>query len=202
MQRITLLLCATVFALSGCGMGKSQNPVGSDDEMGSTRAEAEEAKPSTYVTSQGDTLRSIASRGEIYADAELWPLLLDANEYTLGSVGPGKRLEEGLVLEIPRVLDLDDMDEAREKARQYAAATKARVASVKRPEPEPTLAAPTPEAAAVPTQEVAPAPLAPQAVPKAKSGGMLPILFLLLLVLAALGAVLYVFSRRDKQDKA
>jgi hypothetical protein len=31
---------------------------------------------------------------------------------------------------------------------------------------------------------------------------MLPILFLLLLVLAAIGAVLYVFSRRDKQDQA
>lgn len=204
MRSIKLFLCAVLLVASGCGMGKSRSPVGSDEELGRTRAEAEEGKPSTYVTQAGDSLRSIASRPEIYGDADLWPLLLDANEGSLGSVSPGKRLQAGLSLDVPRSLSIDELDEAREKARQVAAANKAS-RPVKRPEAEAEPSAAP--AAAKPAAKAAPAAKAPeakpaQAVPKARSGGMLPILFLLLLVLAALGAVLYVFNKRDKQDQA
>lgn len=196
-------MVALVLVVTGCGMGKNQNPVASDDELGRTRAESEEAKPATYVTREGDTLRSIASRPEIYSDADLWPLLLDANEAELGAVSPGKRLAGGKVLSIPRSLDVEQMDVAREKARQYAAAAKS-TRRAKRPEADSTPVVKRPKPAATAVAPVkAPEPVRQaQPVPKAKSGGMLPILFLLLLVLAALGAVLYVFSRRDKQDKA
>lgn len=202
MRRSVLLLCASVLALSGCGMGKKQSPVGSDEELGRTRAVAEDEMPASYVTRQGDTLRSIAARPEIYGDAELWPLLLDANETDLGSISPGKRLSEGLLLEVPRTMSTDEMDEARERARQYAATTKSRSArAVKRPEAEPTVAPAAVETAEAQAPAPETAPQEAQPVPEAKSGGMMPVLLLLLLVLGALGAVLYVFSKRDKRDK-
>jgi hypothetical protein len=215
--KILFAFALIVTALSGCGMGKNQNPVGSDEELGRTRAE-EEAKPGTYVTKQGDSLRSIANRPEIYGDAELWPLLQDANP-ELGSISAGKKLKAGISLKVPRSLSVDALDMARERARQAAASAKMK-SPAKHPEPEPTAVRPKPMAKAPAKAEakpmakaapapakaeakpVAPAPQAAQPVPRAKSGGMLPILFLLLLVLAAIGAVLYVFSRRDKQDQA
>lgn len=205
MRRQPLWALGLVLLLvSGCGLGKNQNPVGSDDELGRTRAESEESKPGSYVTREGDTLRAVAARPEIYSDADLWPLLMDANEASLGAISPGKRLAAGRVLTVPRSMDVDAMDMARERARQYAAAVKS-ARRVKHPERErvakkPKLK-PSP-AVATPVAQPSPVPVAAQPVPKAKSGGMLPILFLLLLVLAALGGVLYVFSRRDKQDKA
>lgn len=211
MRRSTLFACAlAVTVLSGCGMGKNQNPVASDEELGRTRAE-EEAKPGSYVTKAGDSLRSIAARPEIYGDAELWTLLMDANP-DLGVVSARKKLNSGLSLKVPRSLSVEALEMARERARQMAASSKMRTPA-KKPEPEPTpvkaAKAPKPVSPAKPA--AAPAAKAPaepakaqaaQPVPRAKSGGMLPILFLLLLVLAAIGAVLYVFSRRDKQDQA
>jgi hypothetical protein len=188
-------------ALGACGTGNHRNPVGSDEELGHTRGVEEEAKPATYVTRDGDTLRSIAARPEIYGDADLWPLLLDANAEALGSKSPGKVLAEGSVLKVPRSLSVEMLDEAREKAQQVAAAAKS-ARRPKTPALEPT-AAPTAVSTKAPAQAAAPTPAEPRPVPKAKSGGgMLPILLLLLLVLAALGGVLYVFSRKDKQDRA
>jgi nucleoid-associated protein YgaU len=217
-RRSTLFACALAVAvLSGCGMGKNQNPVASDEELGRTRAE-EEAKPGNYVTKAGDSLRSIAARPEIYGDAELWTLLMDANP-ELGVVSARKKLASGLSLKVPRSLSVEALEMARERARQMAASSKMKTPA-KKPEPEaaPVKAAhvskPAKPAAPIKPGKPAAAPAAKapaaepakaqaaQPVPRAKSGGMLPILFLLLLVLAAIGAVLYVFSRRDKQDQA
>lgn len=202
MRRLNLYLCALLMATTACGVGKSRSPVGSDEELGRTRAEAEDSKPSSYVTRAGDTLRGVAARPEIYGDAELWTLLLDANDETLGAVSPGKRLEAGLSLDVPRSLSVDELEEAREKARQHAAAHKAS-RPAKRPESESSVATKAPAAKAPTASKPESAPVKEAApVPRAKSGGMLPVLFLLLLVLAALGAVLYVFNKRDKQDPA
>lgn len=202
MRRLSLVMCALALALSGCGMGKKQSPVGSDEELGRTRAQAEDFKPTTYVTRSGDTLASIAARSEIYGDSELWPLLLDANTDVLGQAGPRRRLDAGLTLDVPRVVGEDDKEEARERARQAAAAAKAS-RPAKRPEPEPTAVRPVEPAA---PQAQAPAPPPPpqpaQPVPKAKKSGFGGLLSILLLVLAVLAGVLYYFSRRDKQDQA
>lgn len=201
MRRSTVLVLFLALAAAGCG-GKHQNPVGSDDELGTTHVVQDE-KPATYVTKAGDTLSSIAARPEIYADSELWPLIADANEKNLSGVSARHALEGGMVLSIPRYQSADELDEARERARQAAAAIKARRHAPKRPQPEalPTKApAPKDVAAAAPTPVPTPVPAKP--VPPARSGGMMPILLLLLLVLAGLGAVLYVFSRKDKQDRA
>lgn len=205
MRRSTFFACALAVAvLSGCGMGKNQNPVASDEELGRTRAE-EEAQPGTYVTKAGDSLRSIAARPEIYGDAELWTLLMDANP-DLGVLSARKKLDSGLSLKVPRSLSVEALEMARERARQMAASAKMS-APAKKPEPEEAPAAkpakPGKAPAAKPSKAAEPAKAqAAQPVPRTKSGGMLPILFLLLLVLAAIGAVLYVFSRRDKQDQA
>jgi len=67
---------------------------------------------------------------------------------------------------------------------------KAREAAAKRAIEAQAAAAAAPEAAAAPV-----APPAPR-----HGSRMLPLFFLLLLVLAALGAVLYFFSKRDRQD--
>jgi hypothetical protein len=209
---IRLSLAATLaLSLAACGVGKRQSPVGSDDEAGQTRpVQIEEDKPSTYVTKAGDTLRNIAGREEIYSEPDLWPLLLDANSDALGSQSAKSKLQAGVRLKVPRGLDQDALNDAREKARQAAAANKsshakaATTAAVKqqhvRVAPKPAYpVAKKPAAVAAPPKPAAPVAAAP--VPKAKkSGGLLPVLFFLLLLLAVLAAILFYFTRRDQKD--
>lgn len=204
MRRFSICLCTLALVAVACGGGHRQSPLGSDEALGRTRG-AEEAEASSYVTAAGDTLRSIAARPEIYGDAELWPVLQEANPKTLGSFSPQQRLPEGKVLAIPRSLTADQMEEAREKARQYVAAMKAaRHPKTPEPEKEPNaVPTPSPQKTAAAPVALPPQPEPPRPVPPPKSsGGMGSILLLLLLVLAALGAVLYVFYRKDRQDQA
>jgi hypothetical protein len=204
-------------SLAACGVGKRQSPVGADDEAGQTKpVQIEEDKPAFYVTKTGDTLRSIAGRDEIYGEPDLWPLLLDANTDTLGAQSARSKLPSGIRLNVPRGQDQDALNDAREKARQAAAASKgphkARVqeapvadeyakAMKAKAQPlakaKPVVKAQTPVVAANPVSEE------PKPVPKAKkTGGLLPVLFFLLLLLAVLSAVLFYFTRRDQKDEA
>jgi hypothetical protein len=202
------LAAALALSLAACGVGKRQSPVGSDDEAGQTRpVSIEEDKPAQYVTKAGDTLRSIAGREEIYGEPDLWPLILDANMDTLGAQGPKSKLHAGIRLTVPRGQDEDAKADAREKARQAAAAGK----GVRKPQthaPEQAVqrtvkAKPAASKPASMAKPVAAAPVAQAAkpVPKAKkSGGLLPVLFFLLLLLAVLAAILFYFTRRDQKD--
>ena len=206
------LTAVMAFSLAACGVGKRQSPVGTDDEAGQTRpVSIEEDKPAQYVTKAGDTLRSIAGREEIYSEPDLWPLLLDANVDTLGAQTAKSKLQAGIRLNVPRGLDADALADAREKARQAAAAgkgvhkpkaipvvvshevvkAKTAVAAISKPV---AIKKPTPSAAKPVTEAAKP-------VPKAKkTGGLLPVLFFLLLLLAVLAAVLFYFTRRDQKD--
>lgn len=226
---LTRLSLATLLmiSLAACGVGKRQSPVATDDEAGQTKpVSIEEDKPSTYVTKSGDTLRGIAGRDEIYGEPDLWPALLDANLGTLGSQTDRSKLATGITLAIPRNLDEAALADAREKARQAAASTKAahKPKSMEAPEVKHAVEKPVqvakaaPVAAAKPVKPVASAPAKPAAkaakasakvetadsakpVPKVKkSGGLLPVLFFLLLLLAVLAAVLFYFTRRDQKD--
>lgn len=204
---LALLLALGVAA---CGMGKRQSPVASDEEVGRTHAAEDEEKPLTYATKAGDTLGGIASRPEIYGEPGLWPLIQDANADSVGDKSSSTRLKAGLLLDIPRGMSTDAIDEAREKARQASAAAKAKLAPKRADNEAPVVhAAPAAKPAAkVAAAKPAKAPAVAAKptveagkVPKAK-GSMFPLFLLLLLVLAALGAVLYVFSKRDKEDGA
>jgi hypothetical protein len=203
------LAAVLMLSLAACGVGKRQSPVGSDDEAGQTRpVSIEEDKPAQYVTKAGDTLRGIAGREEIYAEPDLWPLILDANTDSLGSQGPKKKLQAGIRLSIPRNVSEDALADAREKARQAAAAAKGGRKPTPRATPAPVkhvvkAKAPVVHQAAPTPVPVAAKPVAQAAkpVPKAKkSGGLLPVLFFLLLLLAVLAAVLFYFTRRDQKD--
>ena len=180
---------------TGCGAGKNQSPVAAEDEVGSVKSglEAQAEKPATYTAEEGDDLRKIAARPEIYGDAELWPLIQAANA---GKVGQGTKVNLGTELVIPRDSTDEQKDEAREKAKQTAAAAKIRRHRAPEPEAVKEMQKPALEAAqAVPT----PAPAKP--VPQAKKGGGLwTLLIILLLVLAALAGVLFYYSRKDAQE--
>jgi len=215
-----LALC---LGLGACGIGQRQNPVASDGELGSTQpVQVEEDKPSTYTTRGGDTLAAIAGRPEIYGDPALWPLLQGANPDSLAGKGSAEPLDAGLLLQVPRSSDPEALAQAREQDRQVQAAAKARLKPKHRekaaatrplPPPKPAVAAVKPAKAAVAAAvKTKPAPTAvvtalpvqalAQPVPKARSGGLRPLLLLLLLVLLALGAVLWAFARRDRDDGA
>jgi hypothetical protein len=200
------LAAALALSLAACGVGKRQSPVGSDDETGQTRpVSIEEDKPTEYVTKSGDTLRGIAGRDAIYGEPDLWPLILDANMDGLGAEGPKSKLHAGIRLNIPRGMDNDAKADAREKARQAAAAAKGgqkpsshRAEAPARQTVKAKYSAPAATPVPVATQPVA---QAAKPVPKAKkSGGLLPVLFFLLLLLAVLAAVLFYFTRRDQKD--
>jgi hypothetical protein len=205
------LASVVVLSLAACGVGKRQSPVGSDDEAGQTRpVQIEEDKPSTYVTKAGDTLRNIAGREEIYSEPDLWPLLLDANSDALGTQSAKSKLQAGVRLRVPRGLDQDALNDAREKARQAAAANKGShakavtTAAVKQKHvvrTVPVAKAPVKKPVVVAVAKPSPVEAAPAPVPKAKkTGGLLPVLFFLLLLLAVLAAVLFYFTRRDQKD--
>jgi cell division septation protein DedD len=211
-----------LFGLSACGVGVRQTSAASDEDTGSIHAAppAPQAQAETYTTQAGDTLTQIAARPEVYADPDLWPLLLDANGESLKGKSADDELAADLVLEVPRGSTPEVMDSARERARSFSAELKAR-AAVKAHGAEPEAAgtgasagsstpaaAPSPPAptarptalAAAPTAEPTEAPATPPASAPTHGSRMLPLFLLLLLVLAALAAVFYVFSRRDKHD--
>jgi hypothetical protein len=189
-----LLLLAT---LNACGSSKSQNPVASSDEVG--KVEDSQDKPTVYTARDGDTLRKIAGRPEIYGDPNLWPLIQEANA---DSVGQGMHVNKGTKLTIPRDMSSEQMEEAREKARQYSASSKMsgsssgkhREGAMLGSKAEPTAMAPAAAPTAMPAQSAQP-------VPQAKKGSMLlPVLLILLLILAALAAVLFFFMKKDGKE--
>lgn len=223
------LALALAFCLNACGVGERQNPTASDEENGSTHvAQADDVKPATYTTKAGDTLLGVAARPEVYDDPGLWPLIKDANRESLEDKSADTKLAADLVLDIPRNASPEEIDAARSRARAWAARMKsgdeAPQASTapRRPkssadnsddsglEPDsPVGAAHDSGSAERKAQASAPSPArqaGEAAAPAASASGgghgsrILPLFFLLLLVLAALGAVLYVFSRRDRQD--
>ena len=217
------LVALLLLGLTACGVGKRQSPVASDDEAGLTKpVQIEEEKPSIYVTKAGDKLSSIAGRDEIYGEPDLWPLILDANQGTLGEQTGRSKLAPGISLAIPRGLDDAALADAREKARQAAASVKAapkpktmeapvihrekaKPVTVAKavPTPKPEVKAPAKPAKAVKSSKGSVKEGASDAkpVPKAKrSGGLMPVLFFLLLLLAVLAAVLFYFTRRDQKD--
>ena len=75
--------------------------------------EFERMFPSTYQVKQGETMRDIARRHEIFNDTFMWPLIYKANRDQIRDpqmVFPGQRLA------IPRDLSLDDIIQARKQA--------------------------------------------------------------------------------------
>ena len=184
-------------ALTACGTGKHQSP-NAQDEVGQINAFEPDDKPSTYRSKQGDNLRKIAGRPEVYGDPELWPILAEANA---DRVGQGTRVNKGTVLAIPRDLSADQMAEAREKARAAAASAKQAKAEP-RPKPKPTAVV---KAKAKPVEPmakvtVAPTPIPPAPVPAEGKGRLLPLLLILLLILIALAIVLWFFMKRDREE--
>jgi hypothetical protein len=221
------LILGLSLGLGACGVGARQNPVSTDGELGTTQAvSVEEDKPTAYTTRSGDTLADVAGRPEIYGDPALWPLIQGENSELVAGKGAHETLEGGLVLQIPRGVSPEAMEQAREQARQAQAASKqeterreaasgpkhakhakASKAPIKHKakaakaakhgkKAKAAVAAPAPAPTAV---APAPAP-APMPAPVKHSGGLRPLLLLLLLVLLALGAVLWAFSRRDSND--
>lgn len=187
----------------------------------------EEDKPTAYTTRSGDTLADVAGRPEIYGDPALWPLIQGENSELVAGKGAHETLEGGLVLQIPRGVSPEAMEQAREQARQAQAASKQETerkesASMhrkpKKAKPAARHAKAVQHAAAakhakkiksaavkalpttIPTAVVSASTPAPAPAPAKHSGGLRPLLLLLLLVLLALGAVLWAFSRRDSND--
>ncbi len=217
LSRLSLALILAM-SLAACGVGKRQSPVATDDEAGQTKpVQIEEDKPNTYVSKSGDTLQSIAGRDEIYGEPDLWPVILDANQATLGEQTGRSRLAPGISLSIPRGLDDAALADAREKSRQASAANKAarkpksmEAPAVRQEEAKPVAVSKAPAAASTKSaskvskgaaKAAAPAATDARPVPKAKrSGGLMPVLFFLLLLLAILAAVLFYFTRRDQKD--
>jgi hypothetical protein len=222
------LTLALALCLTACGVGERQNPTASDEETGSTHvAQAEDQKPATYTTKSGDTLLGVAARPEVYDDPGLWPLIKDANRESLEDKSADTKLAADLVLDIPRNASPEAVDAARSRARAWAARMKsgepAQASASSRHargstadaddsglEPDAPVGtaheAPSVERKSQVSGQSAANQAAEAAAPApAPAGGghgsrILPLFFLLLLVLAALGAVLYVFSRRDRQD--
>lgn len=195
LKKLPILGLAFLLVLNACSTSKNQNPV-SGEEVGKV-SEASysggEEKPATYTAREGDTLRKIAGRPEIYGDPNLWPILAEANAEV---VGHGTRVNKGVQLTIPRDISTEQIEMAHEKARQAAAEDKMSSRPAKKAEAVPT-AAPVAEATPVNT------PVPPLPVPQAKkSGVLLPVLFVLLLILAALAVVLFYFMKKEKKDES
>jgi hypothetical protein len=125
MKRFIAVIIALAFAISmvfitGCG-GKSQKINGVADEESQVMDEAKqgekESLPTTYMVESGDTLWSIAKKAEIYGNDQQWPLIYDANRDILDDFK--KPLEEGQKLIIPRNISAVDIEQAKEKAKEY-----------------------------------------------------------------------------------
>jgi nucleoid-associated protein YgaU len=68
----------------------------------------------TYVVKRGEAMRQIAVRPEVYGNANLWPLIWDANRATLPDP---TRLYEGQKLRVPRYPNASAAAQAIERAR-------------------------------------------------------------------------------------
>jgi len=118
---ITALACViSMFFITGCG-GKSQKINGVADEESQVMDEAKQGEketlPTTYMVESGDTLWSIAKKADIYGNEQQWPLIYDANRDILDDYK--KPLEEGQKLIIPRNITAVDIEQAKEKAKEY-----------------------------------------------------------------------------------
>jgi nucleoid-associated protein YgaU len=71
--------------------------------------------PTIYQVRGGETLWTIASRQDIYADALLWPLIYQSNR---DQIKDPRHIYPGQQITIPRRLSEEDKQEAREKARR------------------------------------------------------------------------------------
>jgi len=205
--------------MSACGTGIRQSSAASDDDTGHIHpVQSAEDKPTVYTTQAGDSLIEVAARPEIFGDPELWPLLKDANAESIGSAAADTGLKADLALEIPRNTSPEAIEAARVRARHFEAEQKneaaEKMAAISTPVAEPTqedipevspapvqaLPQATALATDVATVQPTPVPAAPEPPASGRQSKMLPLFVLLALVLAALGAVFYVFFRRDKQD--
>ena len=125
MKRFIAVIIALAFAIgvpffTGCG-GKSQKINGVADEESQVMDEAKQGEketlPTTYMVASGDTLWSIAKKADIYGNEQQWPLIYDANRDILDDYK--KPLEEGQKLIIPRNISAVDIEQAKEKAKEY-----------------------------------------------------------------------------------
>jgi LysM repeat protein len=170
------------------------------DEDGETVAE--KTYTDTYTVRPGDSLSSIAGKEEIYGDSLLWPILQENNSDILGS---SQSVNVGSVLTIPRRLTSEEMDEAREKARQHSAAERSKKAA-----PSPVVEKDTQagagkvakEPAPVVEEDLAAAPVEPKPrVEKPKEKGIMPILIVVFVVLLAAALILLYFMKKDNDDE-
>lgn len=117
---MAFVFALSVFSITGCG-GKSQKINGVADEESQVMDEASQASkeslPTTYMVESGDTLWGIAKKAEIYGNEQQWPLIYDANRDILDDYK--KPLEEGQKLIIPRNISAVDIEDAKEKAKEY-----------------------------------------------------------------------------------
>lgn len=78
--------------------------------------EPEPTKPTlTYQVGEGETLWTIAAQPVVYDDAHLWPLLYQANR---DQIKNPRQIFPGQILNIRRDLTQQEIEEARQKARE------------------------------------------------------------------------------------
>ncbi len=69
----------------------------------------------SYTVRRGESLPQIASRAEVYADSQLWPLLYRSNR---DQISDPRRIWPGQVLRVPRNLNAEELAEARRFAQK------------------------------------------------------------------------------------
>ena len=77
------------------------------------RQQREKPLPAFHTVKRGESLPQIASRQDVYNDANLWPLIYRANR---DQISDTRHIWPGQVLRIPRNVSRDDMQEARRYA--------------------------------------------------------------------------------------
>jgi nucleoid-associated protein YgaU len=79
------------------------------------RKAAEARTFTSYRVGSGESLASIAALPGVYGDPLLWPLLYQGNR---DQIKDPARIDVGQVLKIPRGMPADDLEAARQKARE------------------------------------------------------------------------------------
>ena len=77
------------------------------------RQQREKPLPAFHTVKRGESLPQIASRQDVYNDANLWPLIYRANR---DQISDTRHIWPGQVLRIPRNVSRDDIQEARRYA--------------------------------------------------------------------------------------
>ncbi len=77
------------------------------------RQQREKPLPAFHTVKRGESLPQIASRQDVYNDANLWPLIYRANR---DQISDTRHIWPGQVFRIPRNVSRDDMQEARRYA--------------------------------------------------------------------------------------